>query len=52
MELNVDEEKIVNAPCPTNMYPKNYLKRYKQQKWTLKNFYANKFSKIHNYNLF
>ena len=37
MELNVSEETILvnnklTASCPTNMYPKYYIKCYKQQK--------------------
>ena len=37
-------EKLINANekiaelCQTNMPPKHYIKRYKQQKWTLKSF--------------
>ena len=33
----------ITALCETNMPPKHYIKRYKQQKRTLKNVYANKF---------
>ena len=48
-ELNVGKEFIVNdqitACYQTNVSPKNYFKRCKQLKWTLKNCLANKFSK-------
>ena len=47
MEL---EKSLVNddirATCKTNLSPKHYIKRYKQQELTLKNCYANKVSKI------
>ena len=35
----------IRASCQTNMSPRHYVKLYKQQKWTLENIYADKFSK-------
>ena len=35
----------IAALSPSNMSPKHYITRYKQQNWTLKNCWANKFSK-------
>ena len=49
--LNLSKKSLVNekitASCPTNTLPtgKLCIKFYKQQKWTLKNSYANKFLK-------
>ena len=48
MELNANEDilvKIKTASCPTNTLPEHDIKRYKQQKWTLKNCQANSFYK-------
>ena len=35
----------IRASCQANLSPKHYIKRYEQQKWTLKNCQVNKFSK-------
>ena len=35
----------IAALSRSNMSPKHYITRYKQQNWTLKNCWANKFSK-------
>ena len=43
----------IRALYPTNMSPKQYIKRYKQQKWTLKKLLDRQLlKKIHNCNLF
>ena len=36
LEKSLVNDKIT-ALCQTNMSPKRHMKRYKQQKWTLKN---------------
>jgi len=42
----------ITALSLTNMFPKHNIKHYKQQKWTLKNCWANKFSlKLKNHNI-